>query len=60
MVIGKNVFERTVDEFCLAIQRRVKNEVALSVNASKCKEISINQELINRMKKLKGEIKSCR
>ena len=52
----KNAFERTVDEFCLAIQRRVKNEVALSVNASQDKEISINKQLINRMKKLKGEI----
>lgn len=55
MNIEKNAFERTVDEFCLAIQRRVKNEVALSVNASQDKEISINKQLINRMKKLKGE-----
>lgn len=55
MGINETEFERRVNEFCLAIQRRVKNEVALSVNASKDKEISINKELINRMKKLKGE-----
>jgi hypothetical protein len=60
MGINETEFERRVNEFCLAIKRRVKNEVALSVNASKDKEISINQKLVNRMKKLKGEIISCR